>query len=150
MNISRKTDVLLAVSSTVELEDFRHVAERAGCNARYAANIADALDLLADDLGAIGVVIVDVELGGGDGLDVIRALRYLDPLHQIRAIARATHQDEQTRTACIAAGADVLVDGEIDWRVIFEERAGADRRTGRPSSACVDFPEQVSRSPAEA
>lgn len=68
------------------------------------AEAAEALDVALPD-----VVLVDLMLPGGTGLDVLRDVRRRDPEHRVRAVVVSAWTTGDYRAAATTAGADAFV-----------------------------------------
>src|SRR4051794_10315152 len=80
-----------------------------GPDYRYsdAASVAEAGQVLA--LALPDVVLVDLMLPGGSGLDVLREVRRRDPEGRVRAIVVSAWTTAEYRKAAAEAGADAFV-----------------------------------------
>jgi len=119
MSVAVSKSVLIATANSIHSQTIRSVVERAGYLAAFASSADEALDVLNDRLSSIRLVIVDMNLRGDDGLDIVRVVRYLDPEHQIRSIVRCEQPDEHDKIACIAAGADACIPLRIDAKALM-------------------------------
>jgi two-component system response regulator DevR len=71
-----------------------------------AGTVADALRLLPESKP--DVVVVDMRLPDGDGLDVLRAAKQLQP--QPTVVVLTNYAYDQLRSTCLEAGADEFLD----------------------------------------
>ncbi len=82
-------------------EAIREALESAGCAVTTAENGALALDLV--DGGAFGVVVLDVEMPGMDGIEVLRRMRIQRP--DLRVIILSAHTGQQFVIDALRLGA---------------------------------------------
>ncbi len=114
MFVARRSRALVAAANSIQHKVLKSVVGRAGYEAVPARNTDEALNILDDGLGGIRLIIVDMDLDGGDALDVVRVTRYLDPEHRIGVIVRSEQPDEHDKIMSIAAGADACVPTSSD------------------------------------
>src|SRR5215469_16604549 len=84
---------------------YERVLRWAGHRVVTAASRAEGMRLL--ERFRPGLVISDLRLPDGDGLDIIRAARTLDPLPSVVAVTAYVSRD--TRQAALAAGAEAFL-----------------------------------------
>jgi DNA-binding response OmpR family regulator len=98
--------VLLVEDSVLAADALRLLLEATGRDVTHADSVASACDALRD--ASPGVVLLDLTLPDGDGLDVARAAaRTASPPV---VIALTGHEGDQVVAACIDAGcAQVLI-----------------------------------------
>lgn len=68
------------------------------------------------------VVVLDLQLKGGSGVNVIRAVRQMDDLREVRLMVTSNHVSPQMRSGCLELGADDYFDkvkelGELTARI---------------------------------
>ena len=56
------------------------------------------------------VVVLDLQLKGGSGVNVIRAVRQMDELREVRLMVTSNHVSPQMRSGCLELGADAYFD----------------------------------------
>ena len=71
-----------------------------------AGTVAEALELLPE--AKPDVVVVDMRLPDGDGLDVLRAAKRLQPRPMVVVLTNYAY--DQLRSTCLEAGADEFLD----------------------------------------
>lgn len=78
------------------------------------------------------VVVLDLQLKGGSGVNVIRAVRQMDELREVRLMVTSNHVSPQMRSGCLELGADAYFDkvkelGQLTARIneLAEARARA-------------------------
>ena len=78
------------------------------------------------------VVVLDLQLKGGSGVNVIRAVRQMDELRGVRLMVTSNHVSPQMRSGCLELGADAYFDkvkelGQLTARIneLAEARARA-------------------------
>jgi DNA-binding response OmpR family regulator len=100
-------NVLVVEDSTLVGDALRILLEDAGYNVFIAPTVADAVKTGSET--PIDMMLLDLTLPDGDGLDVLRSLRESVALPRA-TLAMTGHNDSAIRRACLEAGcADLLV-----------------------------------------
>ncbi|HWJ72693.1 MAG TPA: ATP-binding protein [Kaistia sp.] len=107
---NRPLDVLVVEDDPVSALLARAVLERLGHEVSEMRTLAAARGRLADPPD---VVLVDLQLGDGDGLDLIRAFASAAGRSRPALIATSGRGDLATRAAALEAGADIFLDKPI-------------------------------------
>ena len=76
-----------------------------------AGTVAEARGLLPDSNA--DVVIVDMRLPDGDGLEVLRAAKRMQPTPAVIVLTNYAH--DQLRATCLEAGADEFLDKRTEF-----------------------------------
>ena len=105
--------------------------ERAGYHVQTAVDGASALDLLAAE--PIDLVLLDVEMPGLSGLDVLREVRKTRTSLQLPILMATARSDSQDVVEALEAGANDYVIKPLDFPIVLA-RVGAQLRL-RPASA---------------
>jgi CheY-like chemotaxis protein len=93
--------VLLVDDSALVTTALSVLFEETGHRVSTAAGVAEALDVCRTD--PPDLVLLDVTLGGEDGLAILDALRAEGGIAP-RTVAMTGHDDPATRARCLAAG----------------------------------------------
>jgi two-component system cell cycle response regulator DivK len=83
-----------------------------------AVNVEQALDLLRHD--APDLLLLDIRLGDGSGLDVIRSVRADPAFDQVPALAITAQAMKDDEKRFLAAGFDAYLSKPIDTRLLPE------------------------------
>jgi DNA-binding response OmpR family regulator len=99
---------ILVVEDNVLVTDaFRVLFEAAGYDVDVAATVAEAID--SGSAGDVDLMVLDLTLPDGSGLDVLEELRTRHRLPKA-TLAMTGHDDPETRQICLEAGcAEVLI-----------------------------------------
>ena len=99
--------ILIVEDSTLVTDAFTVLFRQAGYDVEIAASVAEAIEL--GSAGTIDIMLLDLSLPDGSGLDVLETLRARGRAPHA-TLAMTGHDDSKTRRACLDAGcADVLV-----------------------------------------
>ena len=120
MDSAAQLRVLVAAANPMQLKILKGVMERAGHRVISSTTSDGALDEIESKAGGFDLVIVDEDLPGLGGLDVIRVLRYLETDSHTPAIIRCNEIAEETKVSCIAAGADECLPNPVDPELLLE------------------------------
>ncbi|HLJ75214.1 MAG TPA: response regulator, partial [Thermoanaerobaculia bacterium] len=100
----RPQAVLVADDHPVNLEFAAEALRRLGHSVATAASGTEALRLL--QARAFDVALIDVQMPGMDGFEVVARLRSVERGHHTRVIALTAYTSPEDREHCIAAGMD--------------------------------------------
>jgi len=100
----RPQSVLVADDHPVNLEFAAEALRRLGHSVATAASGTEALRLL--QARAFDVALIDVQMPGMDGFEVVARLRSVERGHHTRVIALTAYTSPEDRERCIAAGMD--------------------------------------------
>ena len=100
----RPQSVLVVDDHPVNLEFAAEALRRLGHTVATAANGAEALRLL--QARAFDVALIDVQMPGMDGFEVVTRLRAVERGRHTRAIALTAYTGPEDRERCVAAGMD--------------------------------------------
>jgi two-component system, chemotaxis family, sensor kinase CheA len=117
-----------------ELE--RSILEGAGYRVRTAADGRQALAALAD--APADLVVTDVDMPGGDGLQLTRSIRAEAAWAGLPVVVVTSKSADADRRRALEAGADAyLGKGDLDQRTLL---AVVGRLLGRPAAAAGEVP----------
>ncbi|MBA3882528.1 MAG: response regulator [Chthoniobacterales bacterium] len=107
---------------------------RCGCRIVTAKNITEARRRLEEM--SFDVLLSDLALPDGDGIDLVRAAKQIQPLKAIALTGRAS---EQERSAGLAAGFDCYLTKPIDFQALRESLGipAGERATARQRSSAL-------------
>jgi two-component system chemotaxis sensor kinase CheA len=111
---------ILVVDDTAVVRELeRSILEEAGYRVRTAADGHAALAALAD--GPADLVVTDLDMPGGDGLELTRAIRAEPGLAGLPVVVVTSKDGDADRRLAMEAGADAyLVKGDLDGRALLE------------------------------
>lgn len=123
-------EVLLVEDSPATREVLRVLLVEQGFEVRVAADGEEALQRVAERLPQ--VLVTDLNMPRRDGLSLTRALRAGEATARLPVILLTSQDDDATRAAGAAAGADAyLVKSRFDARLLQETLAGLGVRSDR-------------------
>lgn len=80
----------------------------------HASDVPQAVQRIQETMP--DAVVLDLHLPGGTGLDVLRAIRPLQPT--LRVLVCTNYPDSEYRQKCMAAGADYFLDKSTEFEKI--------------------------------
>jgi DNA-binding response OmpR family regulator len=99
--------ILLVEDSQLVTDALRILFDDSGYNVLTAASVSEAVECATN--AAIDVMLLDLTLPDGNGLEVLKTLRERVSLPRV-TLAMTGHTDARSRSACFEAGcADVLL-----------------------------------------
>jgi two-component system cell cycle response regulator DivK len=106
--------VLIVEDNALNRELLRAVLTRCGHAVVEAASVAEAKEMLA--CSAPALALVDIQIPGGSGEDVLRAIRASPTLARICVVAVTAFAMQHDRERLLEAGFDDYVSKPIDTR----------------------------------
>lgn len=141
--------VLVVDDSSINLEVARKVLELEGAEVTTCTGGEAALRLLNDPAARFDAALLDVQMPGMDGFELLRRLRQLPTRHELPAVALTAGVQRQEREAAVAAGmTDFLAKPLEPRRLIRCLRRHVERRRGTPIAVLareskVDTPQEA-------
>ncbi len=129
---TRPLEVMVVEDDPVSALLARAVLERLGHEVDERRSLASARERIGDPPD---IVLVDLRLGDGDGLDLVRGFAMADAGNRPALIATSGAGDAATRTAALAAGADLFLEKPISAERLcraFEEALSRQTSPARP------------------
>ncbi len=120
MDSAAQLKVLVAAANPMQLKIVKGVLEGVGHRVTSSATSDGALDELESNSNRFDLAIIDEDLPGIGGLDVVRVLRYLDVDTHTPVIFRCNEVDEQSKVSSIAAGADECLPNPVEPEALLE------------------------------
>jgi DNA-binding response OmpR family regulator len=124
MQISSR--VLIVDDDEVAREVMRTILHAEGCAVTTAESGSRALDLLKT--GAYHLVVLDINMPGVDGLEVLTRLKQGDTAADSSVIMTSARNDLETVMRCVDLGADSYLLKPVDPALFVERALGALRR----------------------
>ncbi|HEV7498856.1 MAG TPA: response regulator [Vicinamibacteria bacterium] len=118
--------------------------EKRGYRVRTAADGASALDLLAAE--PIDLVLLDIEMPGLSGLDVLREVRKTRTSLQLPILMATARSDSQDVVQALEAGANDYIIKPLDFPVVLA-RVEAQLRLRPPSAPAAGAPADAETGP---
>ncbi len=131
----RSLEILVVEDNTVNQRVLTGILEHAGHRVKLALSGDEALDILADELDRLDLVVLDMNMPGRSGIDVIKALRFMDTSAALPVIMLTADATLDARERSLAAGVDSFLTKPVDAHRLIEEvaRLTRDRAKRKPS-----------------
>ena len=131
---SRHPKALLLDDDTTVLRLLGTDLEARGFDVRAATEGDAGLALLLDELLGLDVLVLDLDLPGRDGWELLRLVRCAGGEKDLGVVVLAADVDRSVREQLLALGADAVVDRRAGHAVAAKAIAAvASRRTPRPA-----------------
>jgi two-component system sensor histidine kinase RpfC len=137
--------ILVADDNPVNLRVTSGIMEHAGHEVIAVEDGEQALDTMEAEQGHLDLAILDMQMPGLSGLDVVRHWRYMEPSHLPVIILTADAREESAR-ACREAGADAFLTKPINGLDLIDTVA----RLAAPGEKSAATAPRPSRRPAAA
>ncbi len=125
--------ILIAEDNKVNQQILAGILEHTGHQTRLAESGEQALDILADSLYEIDLMIVDMNMPDYSGSEVIRAMRYMDTSINLPVIMLTADATPEARKLSLDAGADEFLTKPIDSRILLETIAKLAAKNIKPN-----------------
>ena len=131
----RSLEILVVEDNTVNQRVLTGILEHAGHRVKLALSGDEALDILADELDRLDLVVLDMNMPGRSGIDVIKALRFMDTSAALPVIMLTADATLDARERSLEAGVDSFLTKPVDAHRLVEEvaRLTRDRTKRKPS-----------------
>ncbi len=117
----RSLDILVVEDNAVNQQVLSGILEHAGHTVKLAVSGDEALDILADELDRLDLVILDMNMPGRSGIDVIKALRFMDTTASLPVIMLTADATLDARERSLSAGVDSFLTKPVDAHLLIEE-----------------------------
>ncbi len=131
----RRLEILVVEDNAVNQQVLGGILEHAGHRVRLATSGDEALDILADELDRIDLMVLDMNMPGRSGIDVMKALHFMDTQSALPVIMLTADATPEARERSLAAGVDSFLTKPVDAHQLIEEvvRLTRNRTRGRIS-----------------
>jgi len=116
-------NILIAEDNKVNQQVLEGVLKHAGHSTILTEDGEATLDILATRLDSIDMLILDMNMPEKSGVEVIKALRFMDLAHPIPVIMLTADATPEAQQQCLDAGANTFLTKPIDSRKLLEEIA---------------------------
>ena len=137
---SKQLHVLVAEDNETNRQVLRAILERAGHRLTVVEDGDAALDLLQQRVDDFDLLVLDKNMPGRSGLDVFRALRFMNPRARIPTIILSADATSWAMDECRDAGIDAYLTKPVESRRLLETIA----RLGRGAEVEDVSPRSVS------
>jgi len=120
---ARALNILVAEDNAVNQQVIQGILRHAGHSVRIVESGEQVLDVLDEDFDAVDLLILDMNMPEMDGLDVVKAIRFMDTHHRLPVLMLTADATPEARRACIDAGADAFFTKPINARALLDRIA---------------------------
>lgn len=113
-------NILVAEDNLVNQQVVEGILRNAGHKVRMADTGEKALDILSDELDKIDMLILDMNMPEISGIEVVKALRFMDTSKQLPVIMLTADATPDAKEASLSAGANRFLTKPIDARGLLE------------------------------
>ncbi len=122
-NNAKALKILIADDNRVNLQVLEGVLNHAGHQTIKADSGEKALDILAEDIDNIDMLILDMNMPELSGFEVMQALQYMDTANTIPIIMLTADATPIAKEKSISAGASAFLTKPINSRALLEQIA---------------------------
>ena len=131
---AKALNILVAEYNPVNQQVIQGILRHAGHGVRIVEGGEQVLDTLDKDFNAVDLLILDMNMPEMSGLDVVKAVRFMDMHHSLPVLMLTADATPEARAACIDAGADAFFTKPINARALLDRIASISRDIVKESS----------------
>jgi len=113
-------NILVAEDNQVNQQVIEGILRHAGHNVRIANTGEKALDILSEELEAIDMLILDMNMPEISGVEVVKSLRFMDTSGKLPVIMLTADATPEAKEESLNAGANRFLTKPIDARGLLE------------------------------
>ena len=125
---SKILNILVAEDNLVNQQVIDGILRKAG----HRVNITDtgekALDILSVDVDSIDLLILDMNMPGITGIEVVKTIRFMDTTESLPVLMLTADATPEAKELSIQAGVSAFLTKPVDARVLLEQIAILSRR----------------------
>ncbi|NNF81949.1 MAG: response regulator, partial [Flavobacteriaceae bacterium] len=126
---ARALNILVAEDNLVNQQVIQGILKNAGHDIRLANTGDQAMSIISNELESIDLIIVDMNMPEISGIEVVKALRFLDSQSTIPVIMLTADATPEAKEASLDAGANKFLTKPVDARRLLEVIARLTRPT---------------------
>jgi len=116
-------NILVAEDNSVNQQVIQGILKHAGHNVTLTDSGEKVLDILDQDMGEVDMLILDMNMPEMNGIEVVKAVRFMDASHSLPVIMLTADATPETREASLDAGASAFQTKPVDARALLEKIA---------------------------
>lgn len=116
-------DILVAEDNLVNQQVIEGILKHAGHRVRLTNSSDGALEILAHDLEKIDLLVLDMNMPEKSGLEVVKALRFMDTKNSVPVIMLTADATPEAREKSLSAGANCFLTKPVDARILLDKVA---------------------------
>jgi two-component system sensor histidine kinase RpfC len=136
---ARALNILVAEDNAVNQQVIQGILRHAGHGVRIVESGEQVLDILDENFDAVDLLILDMNMPGMNGLDVVKTVRFMDTSHILPVLMLTADATPEARAACIDAGADAFFTKPINARSLLDRIASISRNIAKESTTAPGF-----------
>ncbi|MEM7564478.1 MAG: ATP-binding protein [Pseudomonadota bacterium] len=140
-------NILVAEDNSVNQQVIQGILRHAGHQVQITDNGDHVLDLLGEDMRAFDMLILDMNMPGMSGVEVIKAIRFLEKDEPLPIVMLTADATPEAKTASIEAGANAFLTKPVDARSLLERIASLSG-TAKEVKTLSPVPKEVAPSAA--
>jgi two-component system sensor histidine kinase RpfC len=120
---AKQLNILISDDNTVNQQVLNGILNHAGHTTLVANSGETTLDILTDNIDSIDMLILDMNMPEISGIDVTKALQYMDTAHTIPIIMLTADATPEAREKSFNAGADAFLTKPINAKALLKQIA---------------------------
>ena len=116
----KRLNILVAEDNSVNQQVIQGILKHAGHQVTITDSGEKVLDILDQDISAVDMLILDMNMPEMSGIEVVKAVRFMDASHSMPVIMLTADATPETREASLDAGASAFLTKPVDARGLLE------------------------------
>ena len=129
---AKALNILVAEDNKVNQQVIEGILHNAGHNVRIVSTGEKALDILADELENVDMLILDMNMPEVSGVEVVKSLRFMDTSGALPVIMLTADATPEARELSLSAGANRFLTKPIDAHGLLETIASLSKNINKP------------------
>lgn len=125
----KSLNILVAEDNGVNQQVIRGILRHAGHDVQITDSGEAILDILERDIDAVDMLILDMNMPAMSGIDVVKAVRFMDATHSLPVIMLTADATPEARESSLEAGANAFLTKPVDARALLERIANLTQGT---------------------
>ncbi|MFA7656491.1 ATP-binding protein [Acidithiobacillus thiooxidans] len=115
--------ILVAEDNIINQKVVQGILRQAGHHVRVSSDSEETLDILAESSFPLDLLILDRNMPGKGGLDVLKAYQMMETVHPVPVIMLTADATPESMQACLEAGASAYLTKPVDARMLLDQIA---------------------------
>lgn len=143
-NSQTQLTILIAEDNVVNQRVLSGILSQIGHKLILANTGEEAMSLISENYDEIDLMLLDMNMPGYSGIDIIKATQFMDTSRKIPSIILTADATPEARQNSIDAGADIFLTKPINSKALLSEIASFTKQSKQKQSSPPPFSESIS------
>ncbi len=131
---AKNLKILVAEDNAVNQKLIQRILQHAGHSVTLVDCGEDVLDILDNSMSSLDALILDMNMPGMSGLEVMKTIRFLDTSRSLPVIMLTADATPEAKVASLSAGADAFLTKPVNARALLDRIAFLSRNISKEST----------------